>query len=297
MTLDQLKALDAVVTYGSIRAAADKIYKTAPSVSSLIKNLETDVGIKLLSRDEYRPKLTTQGELFYEKAKHVLFQYHELVGLSQRIKGNKELVVNIAINAVCPLDRLLSTLIAVEERHPQTQLNVSTEHLGGAMERLKLNEVDISITTSAGMVTDYMEASAAFEIPIYPVAKKAHPLAQFAGIIPREEAAKYPQVIVRDSSRSQPKQTLDVIEGGRHCHVTDFLSKKKLLSSGLGWGGLPHYLIEDELNSGELVRLNVEGYQMRRSEQYLIRRKDKAHGPVAQDVWQTLHQHFATAED
>ena len=294
MTLEQLKALDAVVKYGSVRAAAEHLHKTPPSVSSLVKNLETDVGITLLSRDSYRPRLTAEGELFYDKAKHVLFQMHELIGLSQRIKGSKELVVNIAINAVCPLDRLLSTLIEVEHAHPQTQLNVSTEHLGGAMERLKLGEVDIAITTSAGLVTDYMEASPAFAIPIYPVAKSGHPLTQIAGTISLKDASQYPQVIVRDSSRSEPKQTLDVIEGGRHCHVTDFLTKKKLLSSGLGWGGLPEYLIEDELKSGQLVRLHVDGYQERRSEQFLIRRKDKAHGPVAQQVWATLHAHFST---
>lgn len=293
MTFDQLKALDAVVKYGSIRAAAEKLHKTAPSISALIKNLESDVELELLNRDSYRPTLTEQGKLFYEKAKIVLLHMHELNGLSQRIKGNKELVINIAINAVSPLDRLLSTLVEVEKQHPETQLNVSTEHLGGAIERLKSGEVDIAITTSDGFVSDYMEASPAFVIPIYPVTKKDHPLAKIKGEVPRAEAAKYPQVIVRDSSRTSNKQTLDVIDGGRHCHVTDFLAKKKLLGSGLGWGGIPEYLIDDELRNGELVRINVEGYYVRKSEQYIIRRRDKAHGPVSQYTWDMLHKYFA----
>lgn len=297
MTFEQLKALDAVVKFGSVRAAAEHLFKTPPSVSSLIKNLESDVGIKLLSRDAYRPTLTQEGELFYRKATQVLSQMHELKSLSQRMSGSKELVVNIAINAVCPLDRLLTTLMSIEKKHPETQINVSTEHLGGAMERLKLNEVDIAVTTSLGMVTEYMEASPAFTIPIVPLAQKGHPLTRIKGTISKSQASEYPQVIVRDSSRTSEKQTLDVIEGGRHCHVTDFISKKKLLDSGLGWGGLPLYLVEEELKNGSLVALQIDGYSGRRSEQFLIRRSDKAHGLVSQEVWDSLHQSFSSSSN
>ena len=54
-----------------------------------------------------------------------------------------------------------------------------------------------------------------------------------------------------------------------------------------------HYLIEEELKRGELVKIKVKGYHVRKSEQYIIRRKDKAHGPVSQYTWDMLHAHFA----
>ncbi len=100
--------------------------------------------------------------------------------------------------------------------------------------------------------------------------------------------SQYTQVIVRDSSRFENKQTLDVIEGGRHCHVTDFITKKRIIESGLGWGGLPEYMVEEELKSGKLRRIVVENFELRQSHQYIIRRFEGERGIVAQDIWQEL---------
>lgn len=288
MTLEQLKALDAVVQHGSIRAAARHIHKTAPAVSTLIKNLEKDVEITLLSREGYRPKLTDEGQIFYAKAKRLLIEMNELSALSQRISGHKELIVNIAINAVCPLQTVLAVLRKIDKRHPETQINVSTEQMGGAMERLSRGEVEIAITTSTGLQSGYMEAYPIFSIPIFPVVHRDHPLANVDQLISEHQASQYTQVIVRDSSRFENKQTLDVIEGGRHCHVTDFLTKKEVIESGLGWGGLPEYMVKKELKSGKLKRIVVENFELRQSHQYIIRRLEGGRGIVAQDIWQEL---------
>ena len=293
MTLEQLRALDAVVRYGSIRAASNQLYKTAPAISSLIKNLEADVGITLLSRDRYRPELTPEGEIFYQKAKTVLISADELKALSQRIAGHKELIVNIAINAVCPLKVILETLQQIEHCYPETQINVSTEQMGGAIEQLKSGHADIAITTATGIDSGNMEAVPLLSIPVIPVAHADHPMVQNEQLISTQEAKQFTQVIVRDSSRRAEKQTLDVIEGGRHCMVTDFTAKKAVITAGLGWGGLPEYLIADELKQGSLKQLNVENFEVRHSQQFMIRRLDSGQGIVSQDVWQTLEALFA----
>jgi DNA-binding transcriptional LysR family regulator len=78
------------------------------------------------------------------------------------------------------------------------------------------------------------------------------------------------------------------MEDTRHWTVTDFAAKKDIIMAGMGWGGLPEYLVLDELARGELVPLKIDGFDIRSSHQYLIRRKDQAMGMVAQCIWDRL---------
>ena len=293
MTLEQLRALDAVVVSGSIRAASPKLHKTAPAISALIKNLESSMALQLLSRDGYRSTLTQQGEIFYAKARLLLQQADELSSLSQRIGGRQELLVNIAVNAVCPLEEILPSFSRIEAQFHTTQINVSSEHMGGAIERLRHGEADLAITWSEGMDMSTMEALPLFDVRIIPVAHQRHALSQIDRLITRQEARQYTQVIVRDSSRIDDKQSLDVVEQGRHCHVTEIGAKKAIIEACLGWGGLPEYVVREDVDRGQLRVLSVEGFEPRQTSLFLVRRKGGRHGPVAQEIWDSLKRKFS----
>ena len=53
LTLHQLQCFDAVVTEGSFQAAADKLLRSQPSVSTSVKNLEAQLQLTLLDRSGY----------------------------------------------------------------------------------------------------------------------------------------------------------------------------------------------------------------------------------------------------
>ncbi|MBC7465978.1 MAG: LysR family transcriptional regulator [Bdellovibrio sp.] len=72
MTFDQLETLEMIVEKGSFKAAADHLHKTQPSLSVAIKKLEEEFDLKLFNRDQYRPKLTAEGIVFYNWAKQTL---------------------------------------------------------------------------------------------------------------------------------------------------------------------------------------------------------------------------------
>ena len=64
--------------------------------------------------------------------------------------------------------------------------------------------------------------------------------------------------------------------------------KKELLLYGLAWGHLPRHLIEEELADGRLRDLSGAQLPGRREELVAARRRDRAHGPVAQRLWSFL---------
>ena len=72
MTFEQILTLEAILQSGSFKSAADKLHKSQPSISMAIKKLEEEFGVLLFSREEYRPQLTAEGKLFFERAIKVL---------------------------------------------------------------------------------------------------------------------------------------------------------------------------------------------------------------------------------
>ncbi len=288
MTYEQLRVLHAVVTEGTFRAAAEKLFKSQPAISTMIKNLEAELNIPLFSRENYRPELTPSGRVFYEKSLTVLQQTNQLASYAKRLSKFEEPMIAISINAVCPLPQVLETLKEIELLYPATQFRLSTEHMGGAIERLFDDNVDLAITTQTGIDLDLMEAAPYNSVKIIPVAHSSHPLATNTGVLSLSDVKSYVQVIVTDSSQSSSKQTLDVMPQNRRWYVTDFAAKKDIILAGMGWGGMPEHVIQKELNSGELVRVYVDGFEVRNSRQYVIRRTDKSVGVVASAIWRAL---------
>ena len=69
MILEQLETFIAIADQGGLRAASSILFKTQPTLSLSIKNLETELGVKLLDRTGYRVSLSQEGEKLYPEAK------------------------------------------------------------------------------------------------------------------------------------------------------------------------------------------------------------------------------------
>src|SRR5258708_33895491 len=78
LTIQQLVCFDAVATEGSFQAAAAKLNRTHPTVFTAIRNLEAQLGLTLLDRNEYRVTLTQEGRSFHARTRVFL---HDLAGL------------------------------------------------------------------------------------------------------------------------------------------------------------------------------------------------------------------------
>lgn len=287
MTFEQLRALQAVVQTGTFRGAAARIHKSQPAVSNLVKNLETELGFELFTRESYRPELTTEGRSFYEQAVVVLRSMGGLRTLAKRLTSDEEAEVRIAVNQIYPLAGILETLRRIDTSYPATRLTVTTESVAGAMDRLIQGETDIALTTDMGLMSDRMDASPFDSVRVIPVARPDYgPATRAHNSV--DDVRGDVQVIVADSSVVGPKQSLDVIEGARQWTVTNVAAKKEIILAGMGWGGLPEHCVAKELAAGTLVRVYVEGFPIRTSQLYLVRRSDRPRGIVADALWNAL---------
>lgn len=86
MTLQQLKYIIEIVNCGSINEAAKRLYITQPSLSSAVKELETEMGIELFLRTPKGITLTSDGAEFLGYARQVV----EQAGLLEQRYLNKK---------------------------------------------------------------------------------------------------------------------------------------------------------------------------------------------------------------
>ena len=68
MDFKQIEAFVNVVRYKSFSKAADATFFTQPTISTHIRNLEKELGVKLLDRKSRIVEMTPQGSKFYKYA-------------------------------------------------------------------------------------------------------------------------------------------------------------------------------------------------------------------------------------
>ncbi|MEO1110412.1 MAG: LysR family transcriptional regulator [Pseudomonadota bacterium] len=288
MTLDQLIALDAIVATGTFRAASQRLNKAQSAVSHQIRKLEAELQFDLFTRETYRPSLTPEGQVYFREATRVLEQVHRLQAVAAGLRSEQEPSISIAVTATTSLDPVLSLLGTIRERYPGTNIHVASEMMGGPLARLMDGSADMIIAGFEGVPIDDVETLPFGTITIRPVASPDFPAAQRRGIRSRREMQGYTQVIVSGTGGKDFDQSRDVLSGGHRWTVSDFEAKKTILKAGLGWGGLPEHMMTDELRTGALVPLRVDGYPTRHTEIFAIRRRDSPMGKVMSNIWAEL---------
>ena len=136
MTLEQLRALCAVVEKGGFHVAAESLFRSQSSISIAIKNLELELSVSLFDRTAYRPALTAQGQVLYGKAKSILSRSEELITVAHHFAQGEETEISIALSAIAPVEQVLCVIKQISESAPATRMSLQIENMGGTLERL-----------------------------------------------------------------------------------------------------------------------------------------------------------------
>lgn len=290
MTLDQLLILVNIVEQGSMGAAAKALYRTQPTLSVSMKKLEEEFNVEIFSRTQRRMTLTPAGQAMYQKAKRVLERTDEFESFCQQLAVGNEPEVNIAFDASIPIRLISGVLKQCEAEFPQTSFNLLAENLFGTMERLTEREADLAIIPHFDGNPRF-KAQPFFKYRFFPVAAANYPPAQSEHEVSLETMKDYVQVILTDSAKKTSSDTYGVLDGGRHWRVNNVQTKKEIIVEGLGWGRLPEFTIQTELDAGQVVPLKIENFErFRETEICVVCRADQLFGPVVQRLWESFQQ-------
>lgn len=281
MTNNQLVILDTIVQNGSFKKASEVLFKSQSALSISIKNLEEELGFKIFSRDDYRPKLTVKGQRFYEKAKVTVNDFLELEVFGKELAEFEDPLISLSLDNVYPIDMVETVLKEFKRDHAHVKIKLTSDILDGGIEKLNEDKVDFCIAPEF-----FKEENFHFkEVTTVEFASVISPTLKDQIINDPKGIGTIPQIIVNSSARKPSGMTVGVLKDGHHWFVGDQSLKKEFIIRAMGWGNIPTHQIKNELNSGKLVTLDDF-----KDRQYvklgLFKKKNKALGKNAQKLWE-----------
>jgi len=292
MKIEQLKMLKTVAELGTLKTASETLFKTQAAVSKGIKQLESQLGIELFNREGYRMSLTIQGQQIYQLALMLLEKAQEIEELSHHLNAGNEAVITLAVNSTFDLTIILPILEKMQNEYPDTQVIIRQEQITGAVEALDQEQADlaISIVINETITNQKYDLLNIHQGSVFSVAAPKL-LNRHQNLTKARQLEKEYQIVIQDSGNQSKGQSFGVQTGQRCWYVNDFATKKMLILSGMGWGGLPKHLIEQELDSGQLKQLElVDSKNAQHLNYCLLKNKNKLLGPVASLLWQSLQE-------
>src|SRR4051812_21076771 len=278
-TLDQLRALIAVIEEGSFSAAARKLHRVQSAVSTAMANLEAQLGVPLWDRSTKVARLTDQGQAILAAARKVCTEVDSLRKLAAGMVLGLEASVSLCVDILFPVTALVDLCERFRDEFPSVDLRVDTQTMTGVSARVIDGSATIGVASPMG-VTAGLERKVLTTIQMIPVVAPQHPLAELRGPIPTARLRDDIQLVLSElQGEGHPDQA---VLSTRTWRVRDLHTKHALLRAGLGWGNLPEHLVGGDLAAGRLIKIGVEAWGEDEHTLYLsaVYRGDATFGPA-----------------
>ncbi len=289
MTFDQLEALEMIVEKGSFKAAAKALNRTQPTLSVSIKKLENEFELILFSREEYRPKLTDAGRVFYESAKQTLLSFRRLEVIGKELGLNKaEPSLTVIIDPVARFEAVQTIFSECLSDMKATELILRSEIIHVGTDLVRKGEACFAVTPKVDDEDD-MESFPIERVDMIPVIASSR--VNSTDPLTAPWLQEQPQIIVAshgDLCHPAKRDGLGLLDGGKRCYVTDHSLKRRLIEEGFGWGRLARHEASDGLKSKTLMAIPNSvsaGFVL---DLHVMRSKLVPMGPVARAVWAKL---------
>jgi DNA-binding transcriptional LysR family regulator len=122
VTVKQLRAFLAVARLGSFTRASGVLHATQSSLSVLVRELETELAIKILDRTTRKVELTEAGEQFYQDAAGVLAGLEQAIQKTRNLSIMKGGHVSIAATPLCAAAFLPRAVAAFRAKYPDVEV-------------------------------------------------------------------------------------------------------------------------------------------------------------------------------
>lgn len=280
ISLDQLRTFIAAADEGSFSAAGRRLGRAQSVVSQTLANLEGQLGVRLFERGARFPVLTAEGKALLIDARTVARSIDLFKARARGLEGGLEPEVSVVVDVMFPTVVLTAAVTDFQAEFPTTPLRISVEGLGAVIEPVLDRRCAFGIRGTLPISPPELTSEHLLSIRYYPVASPSHPLAAERGPIRSEALVPHVQLVLSDRSRLSEGRDLGVFSP-RTWRLSDLGAKHAFLRAGLGWGGMPLHLVEEDLASGALVRLTITAMDSAaRMAMSAIYRTDSPPGPA-----------------
>lgn len=265
--LEWLRSFLAVAESGGFTKAAKYLQLSQPAISTHIKELEGNLGVKLFEKAGNGVCLSRAGDTVVGEARAIVLGVKHLRDMARESESGIGGQLTVGASTT-PGNYVLPRLLGEFERlYPSVRTHLVIGSSGRILERLQANEVDLG-AIGINPASDEFTVRPLCEDELVVFAPRSHPLARRRGQIPLSDLLKE-RFILRESDSATRKiaegwlahlkAVPEVMELG--CPETI----KRAVEAGLGIGILTKFAIASPSGERDFVALRVAGFPLRRS--------------------------------
>jgi len=281
LDLDSIRVLNTIVEQGSFAGAAKTLHRAQSAISYQIRKLESNLDLALFDRSQYRAVLTQEGKVILAEGKRLLAQAENIEQLARQLGDEWEPSFEVVVDGILEISPTMSVIKSLMSEDVPTKISMTMEYLGGVQHRFDKNNADLMI------VKEYQASTQLLSHPLPEVecllcVAADHPLADMKEV-DLNTLQQHIELSVHDSSNQDLYSVEHMHFGGeRMFYLSDFKSKKQALLEGIGFGWMPHYLVDKALKSGLLVEVNNQHGSRFSFTPHLVWRAEKPLGKTGQ---------------
>lgn len=254
VSLDQWRALLAVIDAGGYAKAAEMLNKSQSAVSYAIQQLETLLGVAVFELQGRRAVPTPVGETLYRRARVLLEQAERLEKAAGSLSAHIEPLISIAADLIIPSEKILRCLEIFAQDYPETRVEIYESVLSGTEDALLQRQVDLAI---GGRVPPGFMGDKLVTVTMRGVTSPDHPLQHLGRPVRIEDLRQHRQIIVRDSGQFR-RHSEGWQEAEQRWTVSHIKTSLEAIRMGLGYAWLPDAYTHQEIAAGRLKYLSVE---------------------------------------
>jgi len=259
ITLRQLRAFVAVADTGAFARAAEHLHLAPSGLSTLVRELEDQLGLKLFFRSTRVVHLTQAGSEFLPLAKKTLHDLEAAVAASRSLAEVKRGRVSIAASIVVAATLLPWALRGFAEKYPGIQCVVKDGFEEAIRDQVRRGEVDLGVGTLM-QGEPGLDQTILYQDHLVALVADGHPLAD-KGAVTWRDLASFPLICL--SARSPSRVLADAAFQNAGVAVTPAFEASfsstviSMVAAGLGVAALPVNVRQVSRRVGVQARLLV----------------------------------------
>ncbi|HGM6834784.1 TPA: LysR substrate-binding domain-containing protein [Serratia marcescens] len=291
-SLKQLRVFVAVARHGSFSRAGEAIGLTQSAVSHSVKELEAEVGVRLLDRTTREVVLTDAGLRLANRVERLLDELQAALLDARSFGVQRSGTVRVATSQTISAHLMPQCIAAGEREYPEIRIMLRDQAQQQVLHSVRNAEVDFGIVVDPVQAVD-LECEAVLHEPFLLLCRDDHPFAAQQEV--RWSALNGCRLVLQDyASGSRPLIDSALREQGVEAQVVQEIGHPATLfpmvTEGIGISIFPALALP--LPEGGRLRVRRLVPEINRA-LMLVRRKNRSLTPAAEAIWQVARQQAA----
>ncbi|MEO5813240.1 MAG: LysR substrate-binding domain-containing protein [Rhodanobacter sp.] len=258
MNLRDLHYLVALAEHRHFGRAADACFVSQPTLSTQIKKLEEELGVKLVERTPGKILLTETGREITRRARAIMAEVDEIKAIAQRARDPEAGTLRLGIFPTLAPYLLPHVIPVLRERFPRLELLLTEEKTEHVLRMLREGALDVGIV-ALPVHEDSLHSEFLFEEPFVLAVPDSHPLATHKARLKLSDLENEHLLLLEDGHclRDQALEVCQLAGAGEKTgfRATSLETLRQMVAANVGITLLPTLAIKPPIGHTDNVHL------------------------------------------